>query len=138
MSAARPGERSIRSGQFEIDNSTLQSNTVLGDSNGIEIASSVMSMKGGPIQTSTAGPGIAGDIAVDARTLNMSDGAFINSLALPGPGAGHGGNIRVNATESISISGFRPGNTFLGPIPVTNFPSGLNTHVVQWRTRRQH
>ena len=83
VSGQTGGKISIRSGQFQIDNATLQSNTVLGDSGGIEIASSVMSMKGGSIQTSTAGPGIAGDIAVDTRTLTMSDGAFMASLAPP-------------------------------------------------------
>ena len=77
------GKISIRSGQLVIDNATLQSNTVLGDSGGIEIASSLMSMKGGSIQTSTAGPGIAGDIAVDTRTLTMSDGAFIAHSSPP-------------------------------------------------------
>ena len=83
VSGPTGGKISIRSGQLVIDNATLQSNTVLGDSGGIEIASSLMSMKGGSIQTSTAGPGIAGDIAVDTRTLTMSDGAFIASLVPP-------------------------------------------------------
>src|SRR5215475_9975882 len=63
VSADAAGTVRIRGGQLVIDNATLQSNTVLGNSGGIEIASSVMSMKGGTIQTSTAGSGIAGDIA---------------------------------------------------------------------------
>src|SRR5262249_21800574 len=127
VSGQNGGKISIRSGQLMIDHATLQSNTVLGNSGGIEIASSVMSMKGGTIQTSTAGSGIAGDIAVDTRTLTMTDGAIVASLVPPGPPTGHGGNIRVNATDSISISGFRPCNTFFGPIPVTSLPSGLST-----------
>lgn len=129
VSGLTGGKISIRSGRLLIDNASLQSTTVLGDSGGIEIASSAMSMKGGSIQTSTAGPGTAGGITIDAHTLSMSDGALIASLVLP-PGAGNGGNIRANATESISISGFRPGNTSLGPIPVTNLPSGLYTQTV--------
>jgi filamentous hemagglutinin family protein len=126
VSGQTGGQISIRSGQFQIDNATLQSDTVLGDSGGIVIAASAMSMKGGSIQTSTAGPGIAGDIAVDAQTLTMSDGAYMASILL---GEGQGGNIRTNATESIAISGFRPGTTFLGPLPFTNLPSGLYTNT---------
>jgi filamentous hemagglutinin family protein len=125
VSGQTGGKISIRSGQLQIDNATLQSNTVLGDSGGIEIASSAMSMKGGSIQTSTAGPGSAGDIAVNTGILTMSDGAFIASNLF----AGRGGNIRANATESISISGLRPGITFVGPIPFTNLPSGLYTQT---------
>src|SRR4029079_15771069 len=133
VSGLTGGKILIRSGQFQIDNGTLQSNTVLGDSGGIEIASSAVSMKGGSIQTSTAGPGNAGDIAVDARTLTMSDGAFIASILLPNPmipGAGQGGNILVNATESISISGLRSGTTFIGPVPFENLFSGLYTNTL--------
>jgi filamentous hemagglutinin family protein len=126
VSGQTGGKISIRSGQLVIDNATLKSNTVLGNSGGVVVESSVMNMKGGSIQTTTAGPGIAGNITVDTRTLTMSDGAFMASYLF---GPGNGGNISVNATESISISGFRPGLTFLGPLQFTNLPSGLYAHT---------
>jgi filamentous hemagglutinin family protein len=131
VSGQTGGKIMIRSGQLAMDNGALQSNTVLGDSGGISIVSSEMNMKGGSIQTSTTGPGIAGDIAVDTRTLAMSGGAFMGSFSLGGDpllsGAGHGGNIRINATESVSISGFLPGVTTLGSVPFMNLASGLYT-----------
>ncbi|GAB1540302.1 hypothetical protein NUACC21_29710 [Scytonema sp. NUACC21] len=47
--------------------------------------------------------GNAGDIEIYSRTLSLSDGAEIQSLTR---GNGKAGNIRVNASDSVNLSGF--------------------------------
>ena len=57
--------------------------------------------------------GNGGNIDIQTRTLNLTAGGLIDAaviraselLNLPG-GIGEGGNIRINATESVNISGF--------------------------------
>ncbi|KYC42675.1 hypothetical protein WA1_15140 [Scytonema hofmannii PCC 7110] len=47
--------------------------------------------------------GNAGDLEIYSRTLSLSDGAEIQSLTR---GNGKAGNIRVNASDSVNLSGF--------------------------------
>jgi filamentous hemagglutinin family protein len=47
--------------------------------------------------------GNAGDIEIYSRTLSLSDGAEVQSLTR---GHGKAGNIRVNASDSVNLSGF--------------------------------
>ncbi|MFL9457782.1 filamentous hemagglutinin N-terminal domain-containing protein [Tolypothrix campylonemoides VB511288_2] len=65
--------------------------------------------------------GNAGDIEIYSRTLSLSDGAEIQSLTR---GNGKAGNIRVNASESVNLSGFSP----------KGFSSGLISSTEQGAT----
>lgn len=49
-----------------------------------------------------SGVGNSGDIEIETNTLSLTNGAEINSVTL---GQGNAGNININATEEISISG---------------------------------
>jgi filamentous hemagglutinin family protein len=66
----------------------------------------------------TFGSGKAGDVTVSTRQLVVRDGAALTSSVipslsalgqpLPGSGTGNGGNLEVNASESIEIVGVNP------------------------------
>ena len=57
------------------------------------------------ILTNSLGAGDGGDIAISTERLTLQEGARIQSF---GQGTGIGGDIAVNATESISGNGFNP------------------------------
>ena len=90
-------------------------------------------IKGGQIQTASLGPGTVGDIQINSGSLSMTDGALIDTLLVPNPlipGQPGGGTIAITATDSIFVTGQRPGTTNLLPsvpgLPTfTNMPSGI-------------
>src|SRR5215831_18924749 len=132
VSGIAGGTIQIRSGQLVMKNPTMQSTTVALNGGDISITSSTIDMDGGIIQTASVGPGNAGNITVDTSTLSMTNGALLSNMLLPNPalpGAGAGGNIGVRASDSITISGLRPGVFFFGPLPFTNLPSGIYTQT---------
>lgn len=59
----------------------------------------------GGLFTTTLGAGDAGDLMVNTRQLVLRDGAQVNSSS---SGRGIGGNLTVNASESIEIEGTTP------------------------------
>ncbi len=59
----------------------------------------------GGLFTTTLGAGDAGDLMVNTRQLVLRDGAQVNSSS---SGRGIGGNLTVNASESIEIDGTTP------------------------------
>jgi filamentous hemagglutinin family protein len=68
--------------------------------------------------SATFGAGNAGDVSVSTRQLTLKDGGSLTSIVfpavsllgqiLPGTGTGNGGNLTVNASESISVVGVAP------------------------------
>ena len=78
--------------------------------------------------SATFGAGRAGDVTVSTRLLTLKDGGSLTSIVfpainllgqlMPGAGMGNGGNLTVNASESISV---------VGVAPVTLTPSILGT-----------
>jgi filamentous hemagglutinin family protein len=90
-------------------------------------------LKGGQIQTASLGPGTVGDIQINSGNLAISEGALIDTVLVPNqliPGQPSGGTIKITATESIFVTGQRPGTTnFLPSVPglptFTNMPSGI-------------
>jgi large exoprotein involved in heme utilization and adhesion len=90
-------------------------------------------IKGGQIQTASVGPGTVGDIEINSYSLSVTDGALIDALLVPNPlipGQPGGGTIAITATDSIFVTGQRPGTTNLLPsvpgLPTfTNMPSGI-------------
>jgi filamentous hemagglutinin family protein len=129
----------------QIDGSYIQSLTTGGGSGGtISITAALdggpissttgrVQMKGGQIQTAGLGPGTVGDIQINSGSLSMTEAALIDTLLVPNPvmpGQPEGGTIAITATDSIFISGQRPGTTtFLPSVPglpqLTNIPSGI-------------
>jgi filamentous hemagglutinin family protein len=90
-------------------------------------------INGGQIQTASVGPGKVGDIQINSSNLSINDGALIDSLLVPNPlipGQPGGGTIAITATDSIFVTGQRPGTTDLFPsVPGlatgTNMTSGI-------------
>jgi filamentous hemagglutinin family protein len=72
------------------------------------------------IVSTTLGAGIGGDINVDTRQLNLAGGAVVQSLS---QGTGRGGDLAVNATESILGTGIHPTQRFLST-GIISFASG--------------
>ncbi|MEQ8960152.1 MAG: hypothetical protein RLP02_19885, partial [Coleofasciculus sp. C2-GNP5-27] len=69
------------------------------------------------LSTSTGGNQRAGDLKIETRRLIVRDGAVIGaSTASPG----QGGNLTVNASESVELIGTAP----------NGFPSGLSTDTI--------
>jgi filamentous hemagglutinin family protein len=98
--------------------------------NGGPISSTAGSVqiKGGQIQTASLGPGTVGDIQVNSASLSMTDGALIDTLLASNPeisGQPRGGTITITATDSIFVSGQRPGITNLLP-SVPGLPTFIN------------
>src|SRR5215472_6321445 len=99
-------------------------------------------IKGGQIQTASVGPGMVGDIQINSGSLSMTDGALIDSVLVPNPvipGQPGGGTIAITATDSIVVTGQRPGTTTLLPsvsgLPTfTNMPSGIYSENVSANT----
>ena len=99
-------------------------------------------MKGGQIQTASLGPGTVGDIQINSSSLSMTEGALIDTLLVPNPvipGQPGGGTIAITATDSIFVTGQRPGTTNLLPsvpgLPTfTNLPSGIYSENVSANT----
>ncbi len=80
---------------------TLAANS--GNAGHIQIATPDLRLEGGFISVATQGAGRAGNIEIDTARAQFTDGAIIDSSTL---GSGQGGEIVLNATESISLSGF--------------------------------
>lgn len=68
----------------------------------LRISAPVVQVEDGRIQTTTAGTANAGDIELDVGKLVLTQGAQIDSST---SGDGQGGRLRVNAADSLSISG---------------------------------
>lgn len=66
--------------------------------------------------TSSFGTGRAGDLVVNTQRLSVQNGALLTTAVLgAGPDAGSGGNLIVNATDSVVVQGFA--NTPQGRVP---------------------
>ena len=82
----------------------------LGPAGRIEVSAPVLTMgDGGTISVATSSPsiaGIAGNILVTADQVTLGASARIDSSTT---GAGHGGNVTVTATGTVSIAGVETG-----------------------------
>ncbi|MFB2975386.1 filamentous hemagglutinin N-terminal domain-containing protein [Microseira sp. BLCC-F43] len=78
-------------------------------SESIQVAGTQVDPSGGPvvslISPASFGAGKAGNLTLSTKLLQILDGALVSSLTL---GTGSGGNVVVNATESIEIIGSSP------------------------------
>ena len=93
-------------------------------SESVRIAGFILDPNGEPfisnILAASIGAGATGNINVSTRQLTLEDGAQISSTALV---TGRGGNVTVNATDSVEVLGFSP--SFSGSnLSATTFNSG--------------
>jgi large exoprotein involved in heme utilization and adhesion len=72
----------------------------------------------------SAGTGTAGNITLAANQVRVADGAQLTARSQR---TGRGGNIRIEATDHVELSGFvnRGGAPFVANISRDSFPSGL-------------
>jgi filamentous hemagglutinin family protein len=78
-----------------------------GNAGHIQIATPDLRLEGGFMSVAAAGAGRAGNIEIDTARASLTDGAIIDSSTI---GSGQGGEIVLNATESIRLSGFSVDN----------------------------
>ena len=144
----------LNASNVQLDGASLQSLTTGNGSGGnisitaaldggpVSSTTASVEIKGGQIQTASVGPGKVGDIQINAGKLSMTDGALIDSLVVPNPlmpGQPGGGTIAITATDSIVVTGQRPGTTNLLPLvpgfpTFTNIPSGIYSENVSANT----
>jgi filamentous hemagglutinin family protein len=98
-------------GGFLVNSGIFAQTSNHGDGGQVLIITPTLEVEDAKISTSTFSlfdTGIAGDIVLDIHRLVLTDGASIESKAASFGGA-RGGNIKVTAKESISISGRESG-----------------------------
>ncbi|HEX2521881.1 MAG TPA: hypothetical protein VHP35_07115, partial [Terriglobia bacterium] len=88
----------------------------------------VLTMQKGVIgaESERGASGNAGEVAVQAGRLVLTEGALITASTA---GIGQGGNVTVQATDSISIDGHRTDQFPSGNTTLTNGPSGIYTNT---------
>ncbi|HAX74459.1 MAG TPA: filamentous hemagglutinin, partial [Cyanobacteria bacterium UBA11372] len=59
----------------------------------------------GALFANSFGPGNSGDIAINTRTLSVSNGGRLTTASFSN---GDGGNLTINASESVEVSGSNP------------------------------
>ncbi|WNZ23729.1 S-layer family protein [Leptolyngbya sp. NK1-12] len=107
-SGLRGGAIRVQGGQVSLSGESSQIYSVTyGAQQGRPIritASDSLTMSGGlsSIRTETEGRGTAGDIEISTRHLVIRNGGRIGSITLA---EGRGGNVRVNASESVLLAG---------------------------------
>lgn len=118
------GRLSIRSGAVLAMN-TFSGSTGQGGNLTVNASDAVELVGASPVdsfnsvlRTTSAGSGNAGRISIDTRRLSLSNGALIIASTL---GSGRGGNININATDSIEIAA-NPADT--------DTPDGIFTSTV--------
>ncbi|MCA1992658.1 MAG: filamentous hemagglutinin N-terminal domain-containing protein [Coleofasciculus sp. S288] len=111
------GDITVKTGSLSLTNGgQLIANiwTVNGDAGNISVlARDTISISGESGIFSTVEPGIlgnGGDIEIQARSLSLTGGAQIESILFRGEpgGTGTGGNLRINTTDFVNISGTSP------------------------------
>jgi filamentous hemagglutinin family protein len=87
----------------------------------VDISAPRLIMDAGFINTSTLGSGNAGQVLATVGTASLKNGAQIASSS-QGAASGAGGNITINASGAVTISGVGPADG-VGSITFTNDPS---------------
>ncbi|AUB43194.1 Large exoprotein involved in heme utilization or adhesion (plasmid) [Nostoc flagelliforme CCNUN1] len=68
-------------------------------------APQAVTIKGnGQLSVETSGAGVAGNLTIDTQRLTIQDGAQVSASTSSPNSNGVGGNIRVNATQSLDLS----------------------------------
>ena len=84
------------------------------------------------ISTASVGDGDAGDVSIETGRLSIRNGGLISTSPLFG---GDGGNVTVNASESVEVSG-RSDNGVLGSVIVSSSTGAGNARDININTRQ--
>jgi filamentous hemagglutinin family protein len=98
------------------------SNTTVGSGNAGDtiITTPRLDITGSIIDASSLGAGSSGNIKVDTAVVLITEGGMIASNSFS---SGKGGEISLNATDSLSILGQRTGDFVLNGLVFINYPS---------------
>ena len=86
-----------------------------GDAGNLNITTPQLNLEESFISANTLGSGNAGDITLELNNLNMRGDFYVSQILTGTFTDGNGGNLTINAADSIEISGFSD----------DGFPSGL-------------
>lgn len=83
----------------------LSQTTSPGNGGPISMNGDSVEVNGSTIRTRVASFGNGGDVDITGRTVSIAGGSFLNSTTTTGS-SGQGGNFRLTASQSVSMSGF--------------------------------
>ncbi|MBW4511594.1 MAG: filamentous hemagglutinin N-terminal domain-containing protein [Scytonematopsis contorta HA4267-MV1] len=89
----------------------------------MEIVGASINSQSSSLSATTFGLANAGSIILNTDTLVLKDGGSLTTASL---GQGNAGNLTVNASESLQISGFRPGTSIPSQISSSATTPTLN------------
>jgi len=106
---------------------SIQTNTFgNGNSGQVHIEAGHITLSGGYVLSNTDSQGDGGTVIINGNFLEILNGSACAAAVLP-QGVGDGGHIKLNVTEAIKVSGFRPGFTQDGTAIVYNLQSGIGS-----------
>ncbi|MEH1839518.1 MAG: filamentous hemagglutinin N-terminal domain-containing protein, partial [Nostoc sp.] len=119
-SGGSAGNIKIETGQLSIKDGAAVATTTFGhnsNAGNISVQADSISVANGSILSGVAGGAIgnSGDIDLSTRSLSITTGGTVQTQTL---GEGIAGNIQVNATDAVTISGINP---------TSHTPSGLRS-----------
>ena len=97
------------------DGSGISSQALIQDVGSVAVNANTLTIDHGYISTSTLEAGRAGDILLNIDTLKLMNGGQVATSSLNAPG--NGGDLIVNASNSVSISGVSPTGSSVLPSP---------------------
>lgn len=110
---------------------TIEDDSVLGSitpqENSIVIHAADITTASTIIQSNTFTDTSAGNIVVNAQTLTLSDGSVISSRAVtvsPDDIRGRAGNVLINVSESVELSGGNDFGDFISPVGISSDVTG--------------
>jgi filamentous hemagglutinin family protein len=111
----------VATGPVVISNGAgIASEAFFNDVGTITISAPELFINNGFISTSTLQSGRAGDISITAGTLALENGGQIASASIA-LASGRGGDVRLNISDSLTISGRSPTGRSVLPAPFSDF-----------------
>ncbi len=102
----------------------LTSNFGSGEGGHITIDTPSLKLAGGFIASNILGQGHGGTVRINTRVMELLNGGVISSVVLS-QATGDSGEIKLNVSDTLKLSGFRPGFIAEGPLVLYNMQSGI-------------
>lgn len=101
----------VRSGNFTLDQSSVESRTRFASGGGIDIAARERTdILAGNVIAVTTGAGAAGTINLAGRNILINGASLVDTSCDPGCSTGNGGPLNISASGSLAIEGASPTN----------------------------
>jgi len=111
----------VATGPIVISNRAgIASQAQFSDAGNVTISAPLISIINGFISTATVGSGRAGDVIISGGSLELANGGQIVTASI-NPGTGAGGDVHVNLSSALTISGSSGGGSALPPVYSTSF-----------------